>query len=221
MLSLIPLTLLLVEYHNSTLGFDPLDRITRLTGHSALVFLLLSLTISPLRHGLTWSSIYIKAHYGKRLSDWNWIIKLRRMIGMFSFFYATLHLITYLWMDQGMNYKRIISDIYERRFILAGMVAFILLIPVSITSTDKMMRLLGRNWRRIHRLVYLIAILVALHYWMLTKVGVYAPYPYVVVTFLLLGWRVWFFWEKLPNKIQDDGMEATLRHTKSADKLPQ
>lgn len=206
-----PLITLLIEYHHGTLGFDPLDRVTRLTGLAALILLLVSLLITPLRHLLTWSSIFIKASYGKRISDWNWIIKLRRTIGLFSSFYAMLHLIIYFWLDQGANLKDTLLDIYERPFILAGMTAFLLLIPVTVTSTDKMMRRLGKTWRRVHRLVYPIAMLAVIHFGMSSKVGVYKPYPYIAAVFLLLGWRVWFHWEKLPGKINDDGMEAPQR----------
>jgi sulfoxide reductase heme-binding subunit YedZ len=101
-----------------------------------------------------------------------------------------------------------VSDISERYFILAGMAAFILLIPVTITSTDKMMRRLGKNWRRVHRLVYVIAILSLLHFWLLTKRGVFDPYPATGGVFLLLAWRIRFAWKKSNYKIPDDGMET-------------
>lgn len=207
----IPLIILLFEFLFGALGFDPLDRITRMTGRAALILLLASLLITPLRHWLMWIAIHVKAHYGKRLSDWNWLIKLRRMIGLFSSFYASLHLIIYVWLDQGANLTRILSDIYERKFILVGVAAFILLIPVTVTSTDNMRRKLGKNWRRIHRLVYLIAILAVTHFWMLTKVGVYDPYPYIAAVVLLLGWRVWYIYGISEDETPNDGMEVTPR----------
>lgn len=209
--SLLPLIILLVEYFQGNLGFDPLDRIIRLTGFAAITQLIASLSITPLRHFLTWCAVSIKADYGKRTSDWNWIIKPRRMIGVFSSFYALLHLSIYFWLDQGADIAETLLDIYDRPFILMGMAAFILLIPVTVTSTNYMMRQLGKNWRRVHRLVYPISVLAILHFSMLTKVGVFKPYLYMAVVILLLGWRVWFSLEKLPGKIPDDGLETPQR----------
>ena len=210
-ISVSPLCLLIAQYYLNALGLDPLDTITRATGLTGLVFLILSLLITPLRHFLTWAAIAIRAAYGKRTSDWNWIIKLRRMIGVFSSFYILLHLIIYFWMDQAGDWQGIYLDVMERPFILIGMAGFLLLVPVTLTSTDWMMRKLGRNWRRVHRLVYAVSVFGVMHFWMLTKVGVYDPYFYMAVVFFLLGWRIWFKWEKLPHKIPDDGMETSVR----------
>jgi len=117
----------------------------------------------------------------------------------------------YFWLDQGANIADTLLDLAERPFLAVGMATFVLLIPLTLTSTDNMMRRLGRNWRRLHRLIYLIALLAILHFWMLTKVGVYAPLPYMFAVFLLLGWRVWFAFSPRPRKIPDDGMETPLR----------
>jgi sulfoxide reductase heme-binding subunit YedZ len=208
---LIPLAELIVEYYRHTLGFDPLDRITRSTGNVALILLLASLTVTPLRHLLTWLMIRIHAGQGKRVADWNWIIKLRRMIGLLSFFYATLHLGIYFWMDQGANMAYALRDMSERPFLAVGLIAFLLLVPLALTANDYAMRLLGKNWRRLHRTVYVIAPLAIIHYWMLTKVGVNEPIPYTVITVILLGWRMWFAWMPRKGKIQDHGMEIPER----------
>lgn len=208
LLALLPLLILINEFYQDDLGVDPLDRLTRLTGNSALVLLILSLTITPLRHFLIRFMVSLKANYGKRLADWNWIIKLRRMIGVMSFFYAVIHFVIYFWLDQGLDFNNAFYDIKERYFIAVGLTAFILLIPLALTSTNKMMRMLGRNWRKLHRTVYLIAILSMLHFWMLTKVGVYDYVPYVAITFFLLGWRAWYYSVGHKNKMMDDGMEA-------------
>jgi len=208
---LIPLAELIAEYYRHTLGFDPLDRITRSTGNAALILLLVSLTVTPLRHLLTWLMVRLQARHGKRVADWNWLIRLRRMIGLFCFFYATLHLGIYYWMDQGANMAYALRDMSERPFLAVGMIAFLMLVPLALTANDYSMRLLGKNWRRLHRTVYVTTLLVIIHYWMLTKVGVNEPIPYTLITVILLGWRMWFAWMPRKGKIQDHGMEIPER----------
>lgn len=209
---LIPLAELTVEYYRHTLGFDPLDRITRLTGYVALILLLISLTVTPLRHFLTWSMICFGAKQGKRVADWNWIIKLRRMLGLLSFFYAALHLGIYFWLDQGANIAYALRDISERPFLAVGMIAFVLLVPLALTANDYAMRMLGKNWRRLHRTVYLIAPFAIIHYWMQAKVGINDPLLYTLIVIILLGWRMWFAWMPRESKILDHGMEMPERH---------
>lgn len=215
---LIPLARLIAEYYLHTLGFDPLDRITRSTGNAALILLLLTLTVTPLRHLLTWLMIRIRARHGKRVSDWNWIIKLRRMIGLLSFFYASLHLGIYFCLDQGANTALALHDMTERPFLAVGMAAYMLLLPLALTANNFMMRRLGKGkWRRLHRTVYVIAALQIIHYWMLTKVGVNDPWPYTLVTGILLGWRMWFAWMPGTGKIPDHGMEVPERDSAISD----
>jgi sulfoxide reductase heme-binding subunit YedZ len=206
-----PLFIMYADYRNGALGIDPLDSIIRATGRLSLLWLLITLTITPLRHLLTWLMVRIKAGYGKRTGDWNWIIKLRRMIGLLSAFYAALHLGIYFWLDQGAHIANALRDMLERPFLAVGMLAFLLLIPLTLTSTNNMMRLLRKNWRLLHRLIYLIALLSILHFVMLTKVGVYTPYPYMLALFVLLGWRVWFALIPPSHKIPDNGMETPPR----------
>jgi len=209
-----PLAELVIDYYQNALGFDPLDRITRATGKVALIMLLVSLTVTPLRHLLTWLMIRLGAKQGKRIADWNWIIKLRRMIGLLSFFYATLHLGIYFWLDQDANIADALRDINVRSFLAVGMFAFLLLVPLAVTANNYSMRRLGKNWRRLHRTVYAIAMLVLIHYWMLTKVGVNDPLPYTMITVILLGWRMWFAWVPRKGKIHDHGMEMPERISK-------
>jgi sulfoxide reductase heme-binding subunit YedZ len=151
--------------------------------------------------------------HGKRVADWNWMIKLRRMIGLLSFFYATTHLGIYFWLDQGADILGALSDMTERPFIAVGIFAFVLLVPLALTANNYSMRLLKKSWRRLHRTVYLIAILAIIHFWMLTKVGVNDPLPYTLITIVLLGWRVWFAWMPRKGKILDHGMEMPERHS--------
>jgi sulfoxide reductase heme-binding subunit YedZ len=208
---LIPLGELIVEYYQRSLGFDPLDRITRSTGNAALILLLASLTITPLRYLLTWLMVLIRAGYGKRVADWNWIIKLRRMIGLLCFFYASLHLGIYIWLDQDANTAYALRDISERPFLAVGMIAFLLLVPLALTANDYAIRLLGKNWRRLHRTVYVTTLLVIMHYWMLTKIGVNEPILYTLIAVFLLGWRIWFAWNARDSNIPDYGMEISER----------
>ncbi|MES2933537.1 MAG: protein-methionine-sulfoxide reductase heme-binding subunit MsrQ [Pseudomonadota bacterium] len=132
------------------LGANPIEFITRNTGDWTLYFLCITLSITPLR----------------RLSKWNWLVKLRRMIGMYAFFYAVLHFTTFLWFDHFFDIDEMLKDVIKRPFILVGFIAFLLLIPLAITSTNGMVkRLGGKRWQWLHRLIYLIAPLGILHFW--------------------------------------------------------
>lgn len=174
---LTPLARLLWLGFDGGLGANPIEFITRSTGTWTLSFLLITLTITPLR----------------RLSGWQWPIRLRRMLGLFTFFYACLHFSTYLWLDQFFDLAAIYQDIFKRPFITVGFASFLLLIPLAATSTQAMMRRLGgRNWQRLHRLVYLIAVGGVVHYWWLVKKDVTQPAIYAAVLALLLGYRLWF-----------------------------
>jgi len=209
---LIPLIELIVEYYQQALGFDPLDRITRSTGKFAMIMLLISLAVTPLRYLLTRTMVIFNAGHGKRVSDWNWIIRLRRMIGLLSFFYATLHVAIYGWIDQDANVAYAMRDISERPFLAAGAIAYILLIPLALTANDYAIRRLGKNWRRLHRTVYMTVLLVIVHYWLLTKVGVRDPVPYTLIVLYLLGWRLWFAMMSRKCNMAQYGMEAPERN---------
>ena len=156
------------------LGANPVDEITDRTGEWTLRFLLITLTVTPLR----------------RLTGWNRLVRLRRMLGLFAFFYACLHFTTYIWLDQWFLWSEMLPDIAERPFITVGFSAFLLLIPLAVTSTNAMMRRLGRNWQRLHRLVYVIAALGVLHYLWLVKKDLTAPLVYATLLGILLLYRV-------------------------------
>jgi len=158
------------------LGANPIELITRSTGTWTLVCLCASLAVTPLR----------------RATGLNWLVRLRRMIGLFAFFYAVLHLGTYVWFDQWFDLRAIVSDVIKRPFITVGFAAFVLMVPLAVTSTDAMVRRLGRRWGTLHRLVYLVAVAAVLHYWWhksgkndYSQVGWYAA-----AVVLMLGWRV-------------------------------
>lgn len=172
---LVPLLLLAWDGYHNRLGANPLDFITRATGKLALVFLLISLAVTPLR----------------KLTGWNQLVKYRRMLGLYAFFYAGLHLLTYVWFDNFFDLKVITQEILKRPFISVGMLGFLLMVPLAVTSTNKMIkRLGGRGWSRLHRSVYLVAILGVVHYWMLVKADIRGPLLFAGVLTLLLGYRV-------------------------------
>ena len=173
--SLYPLLRLVWYAYTDQLSANPIEFITRSLGTWTLVFLLITLSITPLR----------------KLSGWSWLIKLRRMAGLFAFFYASLHFTTYIWLDQFFDLSSVYADVIKRPFITIGFAAFLMLIPLAITSTNAMMKKLGgKRWQLLHRLIYLIAIFAVLHYWWLVKKDVTQPFIYAAVLSVLLGYRV-------------------------------
>jgi sulfoxide reductase heme-binding subunit YedZ len=176
--SLLPLLRLVWLGTHDGLGANPLEFVTRSTGTWALVFLCLTLTITPLR---------------KLTGQPQWV-KLRRMLGLYCFFYAALHFAIWLWLDHDFDFAEMWADVFKRPFITAGFTAFVLLLPLAATSNRAMMRRLGVNWQRLHRLIYVIAIAAILHYWWhkagkndFSTVSIYAA-----VVAALLGLRVWW-----------------------------
>jgi methionine sulfoxide reductase heme-binding subunit len=172
--SLVPLVLLLWDVWRKNVGANPLEFVTRTTGMLTLVFLFLTLAISPLR----------------RILGLNWLIKFRRMVGLFAFFYGCLHLLTYVAFDRFFRLTTIPGDIVGRRFIAVGIAAFFLMLPLAITSTDAMIkRLGGKRWALLHRVVYVAGILGVLHYYMLVKSDVRLPMTFAFLLIVLLGFR--------------------------------
>ncbi|MYM72597.1 sulfoxide reductase heme-binding subunit YedZ [Duganella sp. FT134W] len=158
---------------------DPLEFITRGTGDWTLYFLTITLAVTPLR----------------KLSGWNWLIKLRRMVGLYTFFYGFLHFMTFLWFDHFFDLAEMWKDVLKRPFITVGFIAFVLLIPLALTSTNGMIkRLGGKRWQWLHRLIYVIAPLALLHFWWM-KAGKHnfnQPILFIVIIGSLLLMRVWW-----------------------------
>ena len=174
-LGLVPLALLTWRGFTGGLGANPIEYITHSTGWWVLTFLLITLTVTPLR----------------RISKWNWLLRLRRMLGLFAFFYACLHFTTYIWLDQFFDLASIGKDIVKRPFITVGFAAFVLLIPLAATSTNAMLRRLGaKRWQRLHRLVYAIGILGVTHFWWLVKKDITEPLIFAVLLGALLVARL-------------------------------
>jgi len=172
---LAPFAVLVRRFFADGLGANPIDYITDFTGDWALRILLASLTLTPIRilTGITWP------------------LALRRLLGLFAFFYAALHFSTWLVLDHFFNWPLMLTDILKRRYITVGMSALILLVPLAVTSTGGMVRRLGGTaWRRLHKAVYLVAILAVLHYLWLAKVGVPDPFYYAAILLVLLGVRL-------------------------------
>jgi methionine sulfoxide reductase heme-binding subunit len=159
---------------SGNLGANPIEVITHSTGDWTLIFLLITLAVTPLR----------------KLTGQLWLIRFRRMFGLFAFFYSSLHFLTYIWLDKFFNVQEMLADVAKRRFITVGFSAFVLLIPLAITSTAGWIRRLGgRRWNLLHRLIYLSAIAGVVHYYWLVKADVRKPLEYAAVLALLLGWR--------------------------------
>ena len=173
--SLVPLVLLLWDLYRKQVGPNPLEFATRTTGILTLTFLSLTVAVTPLR----------------KIFGINSLVKVRRMLGLFAFFYGSLHLLTYVWFDRLFNLISVGQDVVRRPFILAGMIAFILMVPLAITSTNKMVkRLGGKNWARLHRLVYFSAIAGVVHFWMLVKSDTRLPLTFAFILLFLLGYRL-------------------------------
>lgn len=175
--SLLPLVWLCWLAWQDRLGANPVETLSHRTGDWSLRFLLLTLAVTPLR----------------RLSGWNWLLKFRRMLGLFAFFYVCLHLGVYLIFDQFFDPSAILEDIAKRPYITVGFAGFLLLIPLAVTSTNGMIKRLGRNWQRLHRLVYLIGMLGVVHYWWLVKADISEPLLYAGLLTMLLGYRAWWW----------------------------
>jgi len=189
-LCLSPALWLAGEWLTGSLGINPLNRLLHFTGRWALIMLTISLAVTPMRRLSVWVSQTAHARYGKRFSDWNWLIRLRRQFGLFTFFYACLHVAVYVVFDAGPDLDAIRADVLERPFILIGLAAFVLLIPLAATSNQAAMRALGRGWRRLHTMGYVIALLAIGHFWIQAKVGDARPLPYTFVLGALLAVRL-------------------------------
>jgi sulfoxide reductase heme-binding subunit YedZ len=174
LLCLLPLCLLVLRTVNNDLGANPVEALTHDTGDWALRFLLIALAVTPLR----------------MLTGRNWLIRYRRMLGLFAFFYALVHFAIYLWIDQSFLWSEIFADILKRPYITIGFAAFLILVPLAVTSTKGMVRRLGKRWISLHRLVYASALLAILHFIWLVKADYREPGLYLVIFLLLMLFRI-------------------------------
>ena len=184
-LSLLPLFKLGVLGYLDQLGANPIEKLTRSTGYWTLTLLMLGLSLTPIR----------------LLLGWLWAIRVRRMLGLFAFFYASLHFLCYLVLDQFFDWAAIAEDILKRPYITVGFPAFLMLIPLAITSTNNMIhRLGGQRWRNLHKLVYLIAVGGVIHYWWLIKKDLTNPITFAAILLLLFGIRLKYRMLKVSRK---------------------
>jgi methionine sulfoxide reductase heme-binding subunit len=175
---LMPLALLVYHGLQNNLGPDPTATVTHATGFATLRLLVISLAVTPLRR------------LSPRLA---WLVRFRRLLGLFAFFYGCLHLLTWLWLYSGFSVAAMLDDIGKRRYVMAGMAAWLLLVPLAATSTTWSIRKLGgKRWQALHRLAYLSAICGVIHYWWIVKSGVRTPITItLVLATLLLARIVW------------------------------
>ncbi len=172
---LLPALLILLDAWRGKLGANPVEFVTRATGVLTLVFLVITLMVTPLR----------------KIYGWNWLLKQRRLLGLFAFFYGTAHLLTYLACDRDWHLQTVIGDVSKRPFIAIGMFSFALMIPLAVTSTNAMIkRLGGQRWAQLHRLTYYITIGGVLHYYIIVKSDITYPLIFAIIVAVLIGYRV-------------------------------
>jgi len=173
-LCLTPFALLVMNALNNNLGPNPVEEMIRTLGDWGIYFLLLGLAVTPTR----------------KVFKLNWLIRYRRMIGLFAFFYVSMHFLSYLWFEQFFSVQDIVKDIIKRPFITIGFVCYLLLVPLALTSTNGMMKRLKKNWGRLHKVVYPVSMLALLHYFMMIKADYLVPGVMLVILSVLIGYRV-------------------------------
>lgn len=181
LLACVPFLRLIIFAYLDQLGANPLEAITRNTGDWTLYMLCITLSITPLR----------------RLSGWNWLLAMRRMLGLFTFFYASLHFLAFYWFDHFFDVQAMLIDVLKRPFIAMGFATFLLLLPLAVTSTNSMMRKLGKRWKTLHQLIYLIILTGLVHFWWMRagKQNFAQPLLISVIAVVLLGSRVVTWWQ--------------------------
>lgn len=173
--SLLPALFIGIDAWRGKLGANPVEFVTRCTGVLTLVFLVITLMVTPLR----------------KIFGWNWLLKQRRTLGLFAFYYGTAHLLTYLAFDRDWHLGTVVADVYKRPFIAIGMASYFLMVPLAVTSTNAMIkRLGGKRWGLLHRLTYYVAIGGVIHYVMIVKSDITYPMVFTAAVVILLGYRV-------------------------------
>jgi sulfoxide reductase heme-binding subunit YedZ len=174
---------------NGNLGANPIEFFLRTTGVLSLVFLMVTLAVSPLR----------------KYTGWNSLVKFRRMLGLYAFFYAFLHFAAYIGFDRSLSLSGTFEDLWQRPFIAVGMASFFLLIPLAVTSTNGMIkRLGGKNWQKLHWLTYPVAVGGVIHFYMIVKSDLTYPFLFGLILAVLLGYRIYTTFQKSPKKIVAD-----------------
>ena len=185
----VPLALMAWDSWHQKLGANPVNFLIRTTGMLALIFLMLTMLVTPLR----------------KVSGWNWIISSRRTLGLYAFLYASLHFLIFFSMDRGFNVSGTLSEMVKRKYLIVGSTGLLVMVPLAVTSTNAMIKKLGgKRWRALHRLAYVAAIAGALHYYMLVKADTRQPLAFAAVLAILLGWRLVENWrQRKPSPAAD------------------
>lgn len=211
----LPALFLLWGLLRDELGSTPLTHLLQISGRSALKIQIIALSITPMRRMSALFAASMQWRHGKRTADWNWLIKLRRPLGLWSFAYASLHLGFYVIFDLDYDWQAGWNELWSKNYLMVGAVAWILLVPLAATSTKRMMKRLGRHWARLHTIVYLIAALELLHFWLLAKHGTYAPLSDTLILMCLLFYRAALKCGIFPHWDGDDGSESRPRKPSS------
>ena len=176
LLSLWPVYIIVYQISYDKLGPEPVDRIINHFGEWTLVFIFLTLSMSPLK---------------KITNSLEWI-KFRRMLGLFTFFYASIHMLSYVGLDYRFDFEPLIDDVLKKKFVFIGFSAWLLMVPLAITSSDKMVKLLKQNWKKLHKLIYIISIFGVLHFIWLSKTIYFKPLIFLIILIILMLFRIKF-----------------------------
>ena len=180
LLCLVPLGLLVRAFFLDQLGANPIEKVELETGRWTLRMLAITLTVTPLR----------------RITGWNGVTRYRRMLGLFTYFYACIHLLVYIGLDMVFDASDIVEDVLEHLYVTVGMLTFLILTPLAITSTKGWVRRLGKRWVKLHRLIYVAAITGTIHYLWAVKKDTFLPLVYLAIFIALLGFRLWDYFSK-------------------------
>ena len=176
----VPLALLIWDQAHNRLGANPQNFLILTTGMMTLVFLMLTMAVTPLR----------------KVTGWNWLIQIRRMLGLYAFFYGCLHFLCFFSLDRGFNISSTLTEMVKRKYLIIGSIALLIMVPLAFTSTNAMIKWMGgKRWRALHRLAYVAAICGAIHYYMQAKADVRQPLVFAAVLAVLLGWRLVDYWQ--------------------------
>ena len=182
---LVPLVLLIWDQSHNRLGANPQNFLILTTGMMTLIFLVLTMAVTPLR----------------KITGWNWLIQFRRMLGLYAFFYGCLHFLCFFSLDRGFNIFSTLTEMLKRKYLILGSTALLVMIPLALTSTNAMIKWMGgKRWRALHRLAYVAAICGVIHYYMQVKADVRQPLVFAAVLTGLLGWRLWEYWRQRKPK---------------------
>ena len=205
-ISLAPAAYLFSRLLTDNLGFNPFETLIATTGITALVFLCLTLAITPSRRWLSFAAIQLRLSYGKRLSDWNFLIRSRRMLGLYCFFYACLHAGVYVYYEMDFAWSEIVIDIRERNFLSVGLLAWLVAFVLAITSPSVVQRNMGIYWRKLHRGMYLLSVLAILHLYLEAKLLSAREWWFSAVIAILLGHRLLVMLVRQWRRQNDDGL---------------